>query len=91
MAVDKLSSVPLYRQIADDLAARIAVGDLEPGGWLPSLRQLTEDYGCARMTAERAVLELRAAGAVRGVPGRGVLVLPPPAGPAEHAAESARR
>ena len=28
------------------------------------------------MTAERAVAELRAAGLVRGVPGRGVVVLP---------------
>ena len=28
------------------------------------------------MTAERAVAELRAAGLVRGVPGRGAIVLP---------------
>lgn len=60
----------------------IAAGDIEAGGWLPSLRQITADYGCSRMTAERAVGELRAAGAVRGVPGRGVLVLPAPGGAA---------
>ena len=76
VTVDKLGAVPLYRQIADELAARITSGGIEAGGWLPSLRQICETYGCSRMTAERVVNELRAAGLVRGVPGRGVLVLP---------------
>jgi DNA-binding GntR family transcriptional regulator len=76
VAVDKLGAEPLYLQIAGELAGRIAAGDIEPGGRLPSLREICQTYGCARMTAERAVAQLRNAGQVRGVPGRGVYVLP---------------
>ena len=76
MSIDHYGSTPLYLQLAALLRGQIESGAIEPGSWLPSLRQLTEEHGVSRMTAERAVAELRAAGLVRGVPGRGVYVLP---------------
>jgi DNA-binding GntR family transcriptional regulator len=74
--VDPYSGRPAYLQVADLLRARIASGEIPPGSFLPSLRAITEQYEVARMTAERAVGLLRAEGLVRGVPGRGVVVLP---------------
>ena len=76
MGIDPYSGQPAYLQIAASLRAAIESGEIKAGSFLPSLRTISERYEVARMTAERAVAELRAAGLVRGVPGRGVVVLP---------------
>lgn len=67
--------VPLdYRGIADDLAARIAAGEYQPGQPIPSYSQLAEMYSVSVSTAQRAVALLRDRGAVVGAQGRGVFV-----------------
>lgn len=67
--------VPLsYRQVADDLEARIKRGEYEPGTAIPSYRELAELYSVSVSTASRAVALLRDRGVVIGVPGRGVYV-----------------
>jgi GntR family transcriptional regulator len=67
--------VPLtYRQVADDLAARITRGEYKPGYAIPSYRELAELYSVSISTASRAVALLRDRGVVIGVPGRGVFV-----------------
>ena len=76
MTVDPYSGEPVYLQVAGVLRAQIASGEIPPRSFLPSLRTISERYEVARMTAERAVAVLRAEGLVRGVPGRGVVVLP---------------
>ncbi|GAB3443215.1 GntR family transcriptional regulator [Actinophytocola sediminis] len=53
------SAVPLWRQVADDIAARIESGELPPGARLPAELELAEIYGVARGTVRRAALELR--------------------------------
>lgn len=63
-----------YRQIADDLAQRIAVGEYPPGSQLPSTAQLAELYSVNRSTIVRAVGLLHDRDLVVGVPGRGVFV-----------------
>lgn len=72
MSIDHDSAVPLYQQLADILRARIAAGEITTR--LPSLRTLTEEYGVSHVTAERAMVELRAAGEVVTVVGRGTFV-----------------
>jgi DNA-binding GntR family transcriptional regulator len=65
----------VYVQLADDVAAAIDRGDYQPGDRLPSEGELADRYGCARMTARRAIRELRDRGLVRTVAGKGSYVL----------------
>ena len=63
-----------YRQIADDIAARIRTGDYPPAARIPSYQQLARLYDVSISTAQRAVLVLQERGLVYGEPGRGVFV-----------------
>lgn len=55
---------PPYLVIRDELAGRIAAGDLPPGARLPTVRELMAAYGVARATADRVVRLLAAEGLV---------------------------
>ncbi|MEV7263992.1 winged helix-turn-helix domain-containing protein [Micromonospora aurantiaca] len=63
-----------YRQIADDLAARIAAGEYPPDAKLPSYTQLAALYSVSVATIQRALLVLEVKDLVRGHVGRGVYV-----------------
>lgn len=63
-----------YRDIADDLAARIKAGEYKPGDKLPTYPQLADLYSVSYATAQRAITTLRDRGLARGEPGRGVFV-----------------
>ena len=63
-----------YRQIAEDLAARIRSGEYPPGSRLPSYAELAKMYSVAVTTAQSAIRELRSMGLIRGRPGVGVFV-----------------
>jgi len=63
-----------YSEIADDIAARIARGEYEPGSRLPSYAQLADIYDVSYSTAARAVRVLRERGLIYGEPGRGLYV-----------------
>lgn len=75
-SIDHYSGEPLYLQLAGLLRSQIESGEIEAGSMLPSLRRLTEEHQVSRMTAERAVEILRTEGLVRGIPGKGVYVIP---------------
>jgi|SRR5690242_813375 GntR family transcriptional regulator len=61
------SSVPAYRQIADDLRRHLVDGQLKPGDLLPPIRQLALDLGvhfntvalAYRLLADEGWLELK--------------------------------
>ncbi|WP_223691564.1 GntR family transcriptional regulator [Leifsonia poae] len=53
-----------YREIAEDLGARILQGEFRAGSSLPSENLLAETYGVARGTVRRALALLRTRGAV---------------------------
>jgi GntR family transcriptional regulator len=76
VTVDHYSGEPLFLQIAAVLRGQIESGEIPPKSWLPSLKTLTERYEVSRMTAERAVRLLQDEGLARGIPGRGVYVIP---------------
>lgn len=46
---------PLWRQIRDDLRAKIEAGIYPPGSKLPSVRLLSGEYDTSHMTVRRAL------------------------------------
>ncbi|MFU8851930.1 GntR family transcriptional regulator [Micromonospora sp. SL1-18] len=76
--VDPLSPTPLYVQVADLVAKRIADGELAPLRPIPSESQLQQEYGVARGTVRQAVRLLRERGLVMTVPQRGTYVAEKP-------------
>ena len=63
-----------YVRVADDIAARIASGELKPGARLRSERDLAEYYGVAYGTVRHAMKVLRERGLIDTVHGRGTFV-----------------
>ena len=64
----------LYRQVADDIAHMVATGELPPGGRLPSEHEIADIYEVSRPTVRSAIADLREAGVVTVVHGRGTFV-----------------
>lgn len=75
--LDHESGTPLYMQLADIIAAKIAAGEIQPDRPIPSETRLAEEYGVARLTARRVHRELRDRGLVRTVRGKGSFVEAP--------------
>jgi GntR family transcriptional regulator len=73
--LDPHSDEPPYEQIRIQIRALIAVGTLEAGTRLPSIRQLAGDLGVATGTVARAYRELDADGVVRSRGARGTIVI----------------
>lgn len=67
--------MPVYRQVAAIIRARIEAGEIPPGRAIPSEKQLVGEYGIARETARKAVKVLRDEGLVEIVQGRGAYVI----------------
>lgn len=66
--------VPVYRQLADILRARIDRGDWQPNRPIPSEAQLVQTYGIARETVRKSVRVLVDEDLVFVVRGRGTFV-----------------
>ena len=79
--LDRNSSTPLYRQIAETIRARVADGALPRGTRLPTVRQLAKDLGTTTLTVQTAYSDLQSEGWITAVVGRGTFVeaLPRPA------------
>jgi DNA-binding GntR family transcriptional regulator len=67
-----------YEQIAEDLRRRIANGEFEPGGLLPSGRDLAEQWDVSRATVVKAYDTLRNDGLVVARQGSGFTVVETP-------------
>ena len=70
------SSVPIYRQITDQVCLAIAAGQLAPGDPLPSVRAVAERLVVNPNTVARAYADLARDGRVVTQPGRGLTVAP---------------
>lgn len=77
MGLVKDSSIPLYVQLEDVLAERIARGDLRFHERLPSERQLCEEFNVSRMTVRQALDGLGRSGLVYTIPSKGTFVAEP--------------
>ncbi len=54
----------LHRRILADISGRIVSGEWPPGQRIPFEHELTEHYGCSRMTVNKALTELAKAGLI---------------------------
>lgn len=72
--IDRMSEVPTYRQLANELRRLISAGQLKSGDRLPSIHELMAETGLAQNTIRAAVAVLREEGLVVTAPGRGVFV-----------------
>jgi DNA-binding GntR family transcriptional regulator len=64
-----------YREIADDLEARIRGGEYELGGLMPSYKQIADAYSVSISTAQAVARALRERGLTESVHGRGTFVV----------------
>jgi GntR family transcriptional regulator len=75
--VDTASRLPIYQQLAQQIRAAIARGELRPGEGLPSVRQLSGELVVNPNTVARAYTELEREGLLVSHPGRGIFVARP--------------
>jgi len=64
-------SRPVYAQIKDELRLLIVTGAVEPGGRMPSVRELAQELAINPNTIQRAYRELESEGYIYSVPGKG--------------------
>lgn len=64
----------LYYQIADSIRRDILDGRLKPGDKLPSVRELSKQWGCTQGTVQRAYSELSQQGLLESRAGKGTHV-----------------
>ena len=74
---DQRAGVPPYLAIAAALRERIESGEFPPGAMLPSISRISQEWGVAKITAAKALKELRSEGLTRSVPGWGTFVAGP--------------
>ena len=65
---------PMYRQIVEQVSAKVVAGDWAPGEALPSIRELAAANGVSVITVKRAYLELEHAGVIVTRHGKGSFV-----------------
>jgi GntR family transcriptional regulator len=83
------SSVPIYKQITEQVRMAVATGKLTVAEQLPSVRALAERLVLNPNTVARAYADLAREGAIETRPGRGVFIIPKRK--VVHSAEGRRR
>lgn len=78
VTIDPYSEVPLYRQLAAIIRARIESGELARLDPLPSESRLEQEYGIGRDSVRKALAVLREEGLIFTIQARGSFVGPPP-------------
>lgn len=79
---------PAYKQVAEDLRARIRDGRLEVGAQLPSISDLMHQYEVSITVVRMALSELRSEGLVDSHQGKGSFVRSKPSGKVDAPAPS---
>ena len=75
MIIDPKSTVPIYKQIVEQLSRAIETGVYAPGESLPSQRTLAVELRVNPNTVQRAFDELLRDGVIESQRGRGVFVV----------------
>jgi GntR family transcriptional regulator len=70
------SSVPIYKQITEQIRMAVATGRLTVAEQLPSVRALAEALVLNPNTVARAYADLAREGLIETRPGRGVFIIP---------------
>ncbi|WP_424887490.1 GntR family transcriptional regulator [Streptomyces sp. XH2] len=72
--VEFAPDIPRWRQVAEVIRQRIKDGTYPPRSRVPSINQLTEEFGIAAMTAHKVHRGLREEGLIYTEPGLGSFV-----------------
>ncbi|MFC1620003.1 GntR family transcriptional regulator [Candidatus Neomarinimicrobiota bacterium] len=78
MTIDMQDPMPLYRQIVEDIEAKIASRELKPGDRIASQKQLAEQYGVSLITVKMALAQLANRGLVFSRVGKGSFIAQAP-------------
>src|SRR6056297_2494650 len=74
MNINKMSVVPIYHQIKEQIQNLIDENELESGDYLPSENELSSYFDISRMTARNAIEELVKQGLAKRERGKGTIV-----------------
>jgi len=74
ITIDETDRRPIYRQVADEIKALIARGELSEGAALPAVRQVAADLGVNLNTIAAAYRELQKEGLLKVRHGSGAVV-----------------
>ncbi len=74
--MDKMSKVPLYLQLMEELIKKIDDGKYREHEKLPSERELCELYDLSRITVRQALMELEKEGYIYRLHGKGTFAAP---------------
>ena len=74
ITIDETDRHPIYRQVADEIKALIARGELREGMALPPVRQVAADLGVNLNTIAAAYRELQRQGLLKVRHGSGALI-----------------
>ncbi|HLU71476.1 MAG TPA: GntR family transcriptional regulator [Nonomuraea sp.] len=88
--VSRHATIPLYRQVAEELQRRVDSGRYRPGDRLPSETELSDEFAVNRLTVRRAIGDLVRSGVLQVRQGAGTFIAPPMVRH-EVAVENARR
>ena len=69
--IDYKSGLPIYEQVYNGIMRLAALGILQPGAQLPSVRSVAADAGVNPNTVQKAYAMLERDGVIVSVPGRG--------------------
>ena len=75
ITIDESDRRPIYQQIADEIKALIARGELQEGSSLPPVRQVAADLGVNLNTIAFAYRQLQKEGLIRIKHGSGAVVI----------------
>lgn len=67
-----------WQRIAREIEKQISSGRIPPGGALPGIVRLAEEFGVADRTVRRALQDLRERGLIETLPHKGSFVVEPP-------------
>lgn len=74
ISIDPSIALPIYKQIVNSVYDGIGKGVLKKGDLLPSVNQIAAEFSLARGSVFTAYNELRAAGVIDSIPGKGYFV-----------------
>ncbi|WAU78794.1 winged helix-turn-helix domain-containing protein [Streptomyces sp. Qhu-G9] len=80
--IEFVPDIPRWRQVAEVIRNRIKDGTYPPRTRVPSVVQLTEEFGIANATGHKVLRALREEGLTYTEPGLGSFVARPPGNPA---------
>ncbi|WP_077617001.1 GntR family transcriptional regulator [Bacillus sinesaloumensis] len=75
--IEPESDIPIYQQITNQIIEGIAIGSLQPGESLPSVRAFAADLGINMHTVNKSYHQLEKKGIIRIVPKSGAIISSP--------------